>query len=102
MYAWNFMMHLDPYAWELDALGVSLGARPLQVRNCINCGHDKVSDSATLHPVAFASSSQSSTEWHYSSIEWEAFGILYGLAKFHHYCFAKEVCIITDHKAFIQ
>ena len=35
---------------------------------------------------------------HYSNIEGEAFGILHGLEKFHHYCFAKVVCIIADQK----
>ena len=35
---------------------------------------------------------------HYSSIEREVLDTLYGLEKFHHYCFACEVSLITDHK----
>ena len=31
----------------------------------------------------------------------ETLGILHGLKKFHHYCFAREVYIITDHKLLI-
>ena len=31
----------------------------------------------------------------------EAFGILYGLVKFNHYFFTKEVCMITDHKPLV-
>ena len=30
--------------------------------------------------------------------EREALGILHALNRFHHYCFAKEVCVLTDHK----
>ena len=37
-------------------------------------------------------------EWCYSTIECEALGILHGLDKFYHYCFAGEVCIMTDYK----
>ena len=34
-------------------------------------------------------------------MEREALGILYGLKRFHHYHFAREVSIITDHKALV-
>ena len=37
----------------------------------------------------------------YSNIGREALGVIYGLEKFHHYCFAKEVSIITYHKQLI-
>ena len=36
-------------------------------------------------------------EHRYSNIEREVLDILHGLEKFHHYCFAREVLIITDH-----
>ena len=36
----------------------------------------------------------------YSNIEWEVLDILHSLDKFHHYCFTREVCKITDHKAY--
>ena len=32
----------------------------------------------------------------------EALGILHGLEKFHHYCFSREVLVITDHKPLIS
>ena len=34
----------------------------------------------------------------YSNIERAPLGILYRLQTFHHYCFIREVSIITDHK----
>ena len=37
----------------------------------------------------------------YRKIERETLGILYGLEKFHHYCFAREVSIIMDYKPLI-
>ena len=67
----------------------------------MNCGHDEIPDNATLHPTAFTSLSPLSAQWHYNNIEWESLGILHGLEKFHHYCFAKEVCVITDHKSLV-
>ena len=36
-------------------------------------------------------------QW-YSNIEREALGILHMLVKLHHYCFVKDVYVITDHK----
>ena len=42
-----------------------------------------------------------SAEKRYSNIEREALGILHGLKKFHHYCFARDVRIITDHKPLV-
>ena len=47
------MMHLDLYL-KGDASGVSLGARLLQVRDGMNCGHDEVPNNAILHPIAFS------------------------------------------------
>ena len=64
----------------------------------MNCHRDEVPDNSILRPIAFASKGLTGTEKRYSKIEREAFGILYDLDKFHHYCFAKDVSIITDHK----
>ena len=58
-------------------------------------------DNITLHPTAFASKSLTSTKWRCSNIKHEVLGILHGLEKFHHYCFGKEVLIITDHKPLV-
>ena len=35
-------------------------------------------------------------------MEREALGILHGLEKFHHYCFGREVDVITDHKLLVS
>ena len=37
----------------------------------------------------------------YSNIEREVLVILHGLNKFHHYCFAREVYVITNHKPLV-
>ena len=56
----------------------------------------KTSDNSILRPITFANKSLSSAERRYSNIEREALGILHGLKKFHHYCFVREVSIITS------
>ena len=90
-----------PIYLETDASGVSLGAGLLQVMEGMNCGHDEVPHNATLHPTVFANKGLSNAEECYSNIELEAIGILHGLEKFHHYHFAKDVCLITDHKPLV-
>ena len=55
-------------------------------------------DNTILRPITFTSKSLMSTEQRYSNIEREALGTQHGLEKFHHYCFAREVSIIMDHK----
>ena len=77
--------------------GVGLGAALLQTRHGTSCPRDKAPDNSILRPIAFVGKSLSSTEKRYSHIERVALGILHGLEKFHHYCFAREVSIITDH-----
>ena len=87
-----------PLYLKMDAFSVGLRERLLQVREGMNCGCDEVPDNVTLCPITFASKSLLNAEQWYSNIEWEALGILYGLKKFHHYCFAKKVYVITEHK----
>ena len=60
-----------------------------------------VPDNTVLHPIAFASKSLTCAEHRYSKTEREALGILHGLEKFHHHCFAREVHVITDHKPLV-
>ena len=90
-----------PLYLETDASGADLGAGLLQVKEGMNCWHDEVPDNATLQTIDFTTKSLLGAEWLYSTIEWEALGILHGPEKFHHYCFAKEVCVITDHKSLV-
>ena len=58
-------------------------------------------DNIILHLIAFASKSLTGTECRYGKIEREALGMLHGLKKFHHYCFAREVHVITDHRPLV-
>jgi len=49
-------------------------------------------------PVAFASRTLSGAERRYAQIEKEMLAAVYGLEKFHHYTFGREVRVVTDHK----
>ena len=86
-----------PYI-ETDASGGGLGAAIVQTRTSTNCHRDESPDNSILLTIVFVSKSISSAEKTYSNIEREALRIIYGLKKFHHYCFAREVSIFTDHK----
>ena len=61
-----------------------------------------VPDNTILHPIPFASKSLMDAEHRYSNMEREALGILHGLETYHHYCFAREVYVITDHKPLVS
>ena len=87
---------------ETDMSGISLGAAPLQLRDNTTCQTHMAPDNTILHPIAFASKSLTGTEHRYSNIKLEALGISHGLEKFHHYCFGREVLIITDHKLLVS
>ena len=50
---------------------------------------------------SIVSKSLTSAECRCSNIEREALGILHSLKKFHHYCFARDVNVITDHKPLV-
>ena len=67
----------------------------------MNCVHDETPDNAKLCLTAIVSKGLSSAEQHYCNIKDEALGILQGLEKFHHYCFVKEGCNITDSKPLV-
>ena len=58
-------------------------------------------DNTILCPIAFASKCLTGAEHRYSNIERETLDILHGLEKFHHYCFGREVIVITDHKPLV-
>ena len=89
------MKYLGPFTLETDATSFGLRNGLMQVRDDMHCGHDKVPDNATLQPSLL------STKWHYRKIEQEALGILHGLKSSTIICFAKEICIITDHKPLV-
>ena len=53
-------------------------------------------------PVAYSSRSLSPAEKNYAQIEKEMLAIVYGLEKFHHYTFGRQIKIITDHKPLVS
>ena len=90
-----------PLYLETDALEIGLGAALLQIRDGATCPMDIEPDNTILRPIIFASKSLTSMEQRYNNMEREALGILHGLERFHHYCFAREISIITDHKPLV-
>ena len=90
-----------PLYLETDASGIGLGAALLQTRDGTTCPNDIAPDNTILRPITFASKSLPSAEHRYSNIERIAFSILHGFKTCHHYCFARKVSIITDHKPLV-
>ena len=96
----NFYDETKPLFLEMEASGVGVGAALLQTRSGNSCPRDKVP--ATGHTDPWHLWARACEAWErYSNIEREVVGILYGLIKFHHHCFAREVSIITDHKLLV-
>ena len=96
----KFYDDTKPLYLETDASGVGLGVVLLQLRDNTNCPKDTAPDNPILCPIAFVSKSLTCAEQRYSNIKCEALGILDSLEKLHHYCFGREVHVITDHKPF--
>ena len=90
---WNkTIIHRNRCIW------VGLEAALLQTRDSMSCHRDEVPDSSIPRLTAFTSNNLTGEKKKYSNNEREILGILYGLEKFHHYCFGREVSIIMDHK----
>ena len=64
----------------------------------MKCWSNEVPDNVTIHQIGSANRSLSTIEWWYSNIKRDAMYVLHGLKTSHHYCFAREVHVITDHK----
>ena len=86
---------------ETDASGVGLGTALLQAKDGAIYQKDTAPANTILRPIVSASKSLTSAEHRYSNIEREVLGILHGLEKFHHYCFARNVNVITNHKPLV-
>ena len=97
----KFYDNTKPLYSETDASGVGLGAALLRMHEGTTCQKDIVPDNTILCPIVFASKCLTGAEYRYSNIKGQALGILHGLKKFHHYCFAREVLVITDHKPLV-
>ena len=97
----KFSDKTKPLYLETDASGIGIGAILLQTRDGATYPVDIAPDNTILRPVAFASKSLTSPECRYTNIKREALGILHGLKTFHHYCFTREVSMITDYKCLI-
>ena len=91
-----------PLYLKTDASRIGLRAALLQLRDDTSCQTHMVPDNTILCPITFASKGLNGTEHIYSNVECEALGILHGLEKFHHYCFGREVLMITDHKLLVS
>ena len=91
----------QPLCLETDVSGIGLGASLLHARDGTKCSKDIVPAKSMLRPIESESKSLTSTERRYSNSEREALGILHGLERFCHHCFAREVSIITDHKPLV-
>lgn len=53
-------------------------------------------------PIAFASRTLTDTESRYAQIEKEMLAVTYGLTKFHHYTYGRDVLVVTDHKPLVS
>ncbi|XP_062538719.1 uncharacterized protein K02A2.6-like [Armigeres subalbatus] len=53
-------------------------------------------------PIAYASTTMSSTEQRYPQIDKEALAIVWAVKKFFHYLYARKFVLITDHKPLTQ
>ena len=52
-------------------------------------------------PVAYASRTLSPAETRYAQIEKEMLAVTFGLEKFHHFTFGRDVRVVTDHKPLV-
>ena len=62
---------------------------------------DEAPDNSILRLIAFVNKSLSGMEKRYSSMGKRSTWYTIWTQRFHHYCFAREVRIITDHKLLV-
>ena len=53
-------------------------------------------------PIAYGSKALSDTEKNYAQIEKEMLTVVYGLEKYYHYIYGREVIVYTDHKHLVN
>ena len=98
----KFYDDTKPLCLKTDASGIVQGAALLQLRDNTRCQKDTTPDNTNLHAIVFVRKSLTGAEQRHNNIGCEAQGILHGLEKFHHYCFGREVLVITDHKLLVS
>ncbi|KAK9701833.1 RNase H-like domain found in reverse transcriptase [Popillia japonica] len=84
---------LIPYTPELPLI-LATDASPTGLEAVIS----HVLPDKSERPIAFASRSLTDSEKNYSQIDKESTAIVWGLKKFFHYCYGKEIILMTDHK----
>ena len=90
----KFYDDTKPLYLEAAASRVGLGASLLQMHDGTTCQKEIAPDNTIFCSIVFASKSVTGAEYRYNNMKRDALGILHGLKKFHHYCFAREVLII--------
>ena len=78
----QFYASSEPLILQVDSSLKGLGAALIQ----------------TQGPVAFASKALTDAETRYSNIERELLAVVFGLERFHHYAYGREVIVETDHR----
>ena len=94
----KFYDETKPLYLEMNASRVGLGTALLQTRDGMTCPKDSAPDNTIHQLIASASKCLTSAEHRYSNIERE---VLHGLKKFHHYSFARDISLTTDHKPLV-
>ena len=100
MLTWNFMMKVNLFISRQKHPEWALGL-PCCQWEMVQHARKILHQTTHTPPIAFASKSLTSAEHRYSNIQREALGMLHGLEKFHHYCFARDVNVIKDHKPLV-
>ena len=88
----NVLVHYDvnkPIKLQCDASPTGLGAVLSHVENGVD------------RPIAFASTTLTSSERNYAQLEKEALALVYGVKHFHRYLYGRKFTLVTDHRPLV-